>query len=301
MPSFPSTPSTSSTPSTPLTARDLWRITKPGITMSNTLMAIAGAASAWPATAASDALLTASFATLGTGLAVAAANTFNMVLEHHRDALMERTRDRPLAAGRLRPAHAWLFGAALSLAAGLTLAQTTPAATLIGLTAIVAYAFVYTPLKAKTPHALFVGAVPGATPPLIGALAMGNHGLPIGLALFALLFFWQIPHFLAIATRRKDDYRKAGLRPFPVVSGDALTRTLSRTSALALIPASALPWLAGQMSPIAALGLATLGLYLAASSFRTRWVSPTFIASLVYLPAFTAVALIDRIVGRVVV
>lgn len=284
--------------STAFTARDLWRTTKPGITISNTLMAIAGCASAWPAAASSDDLAAAAFATTGTALAVAAANTFNMVLEHRKDAQMERTRDRPLAAGRLRPSQAWLFGAALSLAAGLILAQTTLAATLIGLAAIVAYAFIYTPLKAKTPHALFIGAIPGATPPLIGALAMGKDGLGVGLALFALLFFWQIPHFLAIATRRVDDYRKAGLRPFPVVSGDALTRALSRTAALALIPASALPWLAGAMSPTAALGLATLGLYLAASSFRSRWVSPTFIASLVYLPAFTAVALIDRVILR---
>lgn len=278
--------------------RDLWRTTKPGITISNTLMAIAGAASAWPTAASSDALVTASLATLGTGLAVAAANTFNMVLEHRKDAQMERTRDRPLAAGRLRPSHAWLFGASLSLAAGLILAQTTLAATLIGLSAIVAYAFIYTPLKAQTPHALFVGAIPGATPPLIGALAMDNDGLAVGLALFALLFFWQIPHFLAIATRRVDDYRKAGLRPFPVVSGDTVTRALSRVSALALVPASALPWLTGQMSPIAAFCLATLGLYLAASSFRSRWVSPTFIASLVYLPVFTAIALVDRVILR---
>lgn len=282
------------------TARDLWRTTKPGITVSNTLMAIAGCASAWPTTASTGALATAALATTGTALAVAAANTFNMVLEQDRDAQMTRTRDRPLAAGRLRPHHAWLFGAALSLAAGLTLCQTTLPATLIGVFAIAVYAFVYTPLKAKTPHALFIGALPGAAPPLIGALAMGEHGLPVGLSLFTLLFLWQVPHFLAIATRRVDDYRRAGLRPFPVVSGDALTRALSRTSALALIPASALPWLAGQMSPIAALGLAVLGLYLAASSLRDRWVSPTFIASLVYLPALTAVALIDRIVGRVV-
>jgi protoheme IX farnesyltransferase len=285
-------------PDTPSMTRELWRTTKPGITVSNTLMAIAGCASAWPESNTTDALVTATLASTGTALAVAAANTFNMVLEHERDAQMERTRLRPIAAGRLTPKNAWTFASLLSMGAALTLAQTTLAATLIGLFAIAAYAFVYTPLKARTPHALFIGALPGATPPLIGALAMGEDGLPIGLALFALIVFWQVPHFLAIATRRVDDYRRAGLRPFPVTHGDALTRALSRSCALALVPASALPWLAGAMSPVAALCLATLGIYLAAVSLRSRWVSPTFIASLVYLPALTAVVLVDRLAAR---
>lgn len=275
------------------TCRYLWLTTKPTITASNSLMAVCGVVSAWRP----GALAEATAAIAGTTLAVAAANTFNMAYEHRRDASMERTRARPIAAGHLCPGTAWRFGILLATAATALLATTTPAATVVGLLAIVSYAFVYTPLKSRTPYALFVGALPGATPPLIGAVAMGASGLGSGLSLFVLLLLWQLPHFLAIATRRADDYRRAGLRPFPVVHGEHLTRTIARTTALAIVPASILPYISGAMSLPATLTLAGLGLLFAFSSLRESWVAPTFVTSLVYLPLLTALILVDRAIG----
>jgi len=156
--------------------------------------------------------------TVGTALLVAASNTFNMFLERNADGLMVRTSDRPLPSGRLAPETALAFWTALACVAVPLLFLGGNALTgLLGLGALSSYVWVYTPLKRRSAAALFVGAVPGALPPLMGWTAVTGHVAPQALALFAILFLWQIPHFLAIALYRIADYGRAGIRVLPLV------------------------------------------------------------------------------------
>ncbi|MCC6621611.1 MAG: protoheme IX farnesyltransferase [Deltaproteobacteria bacterium] len=276
-------------------ARDLVALTKPGITIANVLMTVAGMCVA----PGSPTGLGALAAIVGTAAVVGAANTFNMALERRSDATMARTRRRPVAAGRVGPGLAWGFGAALAALGTLVLALgTSPATTLIGLAALVMYTFVYTPLKRVTPWALLIGAVPGAAPPLMGALAVTPDGLAPGLALFLLVALWQLPHFLAIAVRRRDDYARAGIRAWPVVHGDGSARRLTRASAVLLAPAGLLPMALGPVGVGATALVCALGLALAWASWRREgWARTTFVASLLYLPALALGLSIDRLAG----
>jgi len=275
--------------------RDLLALTKPGITVANTLMAGAGLLVAERA----PSIVQAMSVLVGTALVVAAANTFNMVLERRQDAVMERTCDRPLAAGRLAARTAWLFGAALSALGGVILymGANLPTA-LLGLGAVAMYAFVYTPMKRMTPLALHVGAIPGAVPPLMGVMAVTPESPTPGLCLFAAVFLWQFPHFLAIAVRRRDDYARAGIRAWSVVFGEAGAHRLSRWAALLLVPVGLLPTLSGGAGVIAALGMVGLAAWLAYAAWPSRaWVKPTFLASLAYLPALPIILGLDRLVA----
>lgn len=275
--------------------RDLLALTKPGITLANTAMAGAGLLVAQ----GTPTLLQIVSVLVGTALVVAAANTFNMALEQHADASMERTRDRPLAAGRLAARTAWRFGAALSAIGGAILYMGTNLPTaLLGLGAVAMYAFVYTPMKRMTPLALHVGAIPGAVPPLMGVTAVTPESPTAGLCLFAAVFLWQFPHFLAIAVRRKEDYARAGIRAWSVVFGEAGAHRLSRWAALLLVPVGLLPTLAGSAGALAAIGMVGLAAWLAHAAWPSRtWVKPTFLASLAYLPALPLILGLDRLVG----
>jgi protoheme IX farnesyltransferase len=148
---------------------------------------------------------------VGTTLVVAAANALNMWIERDSDGHMERTRDRPLPAGRLAASAALAFAAALAFGAFVPLLAAGPTLVLLGFGALVVYAGVYTPLKRFTTHALPLGAVAGAMPPLMGRVAATGAVDRHGLFLFALLFVWQIPHFHAISLVRADEYAAAGL------------------------------------------------------------------------------------------
>jgi len=163
-------------------------------------------------------------AVVGTALVAVGASALNQVFERRTDALMERTRDRPVPAGRIRPEEAALFGGALAAAglAWLAVGTTLLAAALAAFT-LLAYLAVYTPMKGKSAANTLVGAVPGAVPPMIGWAAAGG-GLDLGAwVLFAILYLWQIPHFLAIAWLYREDYRRAGLVMLPGVDGDGAT------------------------------------------------------------------------------
>lgn len=182
---------------------------------------------------------------LCTALVVAAANASNMVLEVDADALMSRTRDRPLPSGRLQAAPV-VRASKVALILGLAgLACVDLLAAALAFLAFASYVWVYTPLKRTTPHALYVGAVPGAIPPLIGYAAVTNGRLDsAALSLFLLLAVWQVPHFLAIATFRRDEYERAGFKVFTVCrSRDEVRRLMLIWSAL-LVAISLLPaWL----------------------------------------------------------
>jgi protoheme IX farnesyltransferase len=243
------------------------------------------------------------FATLlGTTLVAAGASALNMLLERRIDALMLRTRTRPLPSGRLRPAEALACGLALSstgLAALAWLAGPLPA--LVALATWASYLFVYTPLKPRTSLSTVVGAFPGALPPVIGWTAARGELEPAAFVLFAILFLWQIPHFLAIAWIYRDDYARGGLPMLPVLDPEGrITGRQAVANSLALLVVSLTPTAAGLAGTVYLWGAVVLGVgfsavAVAAAAARTsRAARALFLASLVYLPGICALLLIDR-------
>jgi protoheme IX farnesyltransferase len=275
-------------------------LTKPTITALSVLMAAGGLVLA----PVKLNLLTAVLALLGTAFAVASANVLNMYLERETDGLMKRTRSRPLPSGRMNPNAALGFGIGLGVAAMLLLAIGVNVITaVLGCFALLAYVFVYTPLKRKTPLALIIGAVPGAIPPLMGwTAATGEISAP-GLVLFAILLLWQLPHFLAIAMYSKADYARAGILTVPVVRGDRVARLQALAYATMLVPVSLL------LVPLGVAGwlyfsvASAVGVWFALKGFRgftpaagTRWARQFFFASLIYLPVLTAGLMLDALI-----
>jgi protoheme IX farnesyltransferase len=197
---------------------------------------------------------------LGIALAAASANTLNAYLERDKDALMERTRSRPLPAGRISPRAALGFG--LALAAGSTALLAAVAgrsAAGLGVASILFYVFVYTIwLKPRSAWNAVVGGAAGAAAPLIADAAAHGTLTAAGLCLFAIVFFWQPPHVWAIALYRKRDYEKAGIPMLPSVIGDEATRWRMLWYTLGLVPVTLAPWALGLLGPVylaVALGL----------------------------------------------
>ena len=229
-------------------------------------------------------------AVAGTALVAAGAAVLNQVAERDTDALMRRTRARALPDGRVLPGDARRFGIVVSVA-GLALLASHLIAAGLALATVIIYIAIYTPLKRRTSLATLVGAVPGALPPLIGWTA--SHGSITfgGAALFAIVFLWQIPHFMAIAWMYRDDYAKASFPMLPVI--DPAGRRAARQAvvyAAALIPASAIPALVGLSGAVyltiaMGLGIGLLGLACGFAASRTdrsaRWL---FFGSITYLP-----------------
>jgi protoheme IX farnesyltransferase len=293
--------------------RDYVELTKPSInrmcilmTAGGMFLAPRGADGAFPLSIGAAIL-----ALLGTAMAVASANALNMWLERGTDGLMRRTRNRPLAAGRISETGALVFGVAIGvIGVAILAACSNLATTLLGLGAIASYVGVYTPMKYKSTLALVVGAIPGAVPPLMGWTAVtGTLDAP-GLILFGVLFVWQMPHFIAISVVRKRDYEAAGIKTVPGVRGLRNSKIQAILWALAILPVSlALPftgvagWVYGVTAAIAGLGFIVMtvrGPWPAASDSRdnvpdnvNRWAHKLFIASLIYLPVLIAGLSID--------
>jgi protoheme IX farnesyltransferase len=229
---------------------------------------------------------------LATAAVVGAANALNCYLERDVDARMRRTRDRPLPAGRLDPFVALGLGLMVPAFALPVLAMTANGLTaFLALVALATYVLVYTPMKQRSTAALFVGAVPGAIPPLMGWTAVTGRIDLGGLALFALLFAWQLPHFLAISLYLREDYARGGLKVFAVVHGEPATRRWIVASTALLLPASlALVPLGLARLPYglaaAALGAGLLG-YAVAGLGREggRWARTFFLGTLLHLTA----------------
>ncbi|MEJ7735334.1 MAG: heme o synthase [Polyangiaceae bacterium] len=269
---------------------DVVALTKPRINVMVVATALGGAWLAARATGRDDprVLLTALAAT---ALVVGGANALNMYLERDTDALMARTRNRPLPAGRLPAWVALVVGLSLSALALPWLTFAVNAATgLLAAIALLAYVLLYTPLKRRTTASLLIGAVPGAMPPLIGWTAVTGGFEAPGLLLFAVLFFWQVPHFLAIATFRRDDYARAGLKVLPVERGDRVTRWHIVGYLVALVTVSLLLAaldVGGPGYPAAAvlLGAAFLGfgLWGLRRGAGVRWARGLFFFSMIYL------------------
>lgn len=240
---------------------------------------------------------------IGTALASAGTLALNQFMEREADALMKRTRYRPLPDGRIQPGEALLFGVALTAAGLWVLALAVNLlSALVTATIVVSYLLVYTPLKQRSPLCGLVGAVPGALPPVIGwAAARGTIGLEAWV-LFALLFLWQVPHTLAIARLYRDDFARAGIRFLPVVEpeGGSTGRQIVGHS-LALLTASLLPTLLGIAGSLYFLTAFLLGigflffgvaLALSQSLASARWL---VLASIIYLPVLLVIMALDRV------
>jgi heme o synthase len=231
-------------------------------------------------------------AVAGTALVAGGAAVLNQVYERDTDALMRRTRARPLPDGRVPPADARIFGLALALC-GLALlaARAGILAALLAAATLIIYLVIYTPMKRRSPFSTLVGAVPGALPPLIGWTASHGSLSTGGAALFAIVFLWQIPHFMAIAWMYRDDYATAGFPMLPVIEPEG--RRAGRQAVLysaALLPASLVPsaiGLSGTPYLAIALGLGIALLWLAVRFARSRSddsARTLFLASITYLP-----------------
>jgi len=207
---------------------------------------------------------------LGIGLVSAGAGALNEALERRTDARMKRTADRPMAAGRFSLAHGVLAGlGALALGAYWLLVQTNLLTVALALLTAFTYVAIYTPLKRVTALATFIGAFPGAMGPLLGwTAARGRIEWP-GVALFAILFVWQFPHFMSIAWLYRDDYAKAGIRMLPVVQPDGWSTVAQALFfAVAMIPVSLAPWWLGLASPTYAVLAVVLDLLYLAYTVR---------------------------------
>lgn len=243
------------------------------------------------------------FTVVGTTLVVAAANVLNMYLERDTDALMRRTMNRPLPAGRIDPAGALLFGVLLAaISVPLLTFVVGPLPGLLAALALVTYALVYTPLKRRTTASLLVGAVAGAIPPLIGWTAVtGSIDTP-ALVLFAILFLWQVPHFLAIALFRRAEFARAGLLVQPnEPSGEREARRNVVQYSAALIAVSLmfvpLGVAGGAYFAVAAISGAIFlahGLKGLRPASSERWARAEFIGSLAYLVVLLSVLVLDH-------
>jgi len=209
---------------------------------------------------------------LGIGLVSAGSGALNQALERSTDALMLRTADRPLPSGRISLTQGILAGiGALACGAWWLLLHTNLLTVSLALLTSFTYVAVYTPLKRVTTLATFVGAFPGAMGPLLGwTAARGRIEWP-AVALFAILFVWQFPHFMAIAWMYRDDYARAGIRMLPVVQPDGLSTVAEALFyAVLMIPVSLAPWWLGLDGPVYAVVAAILGLLYLSYTVRFR-------------------------------
>lgn len=277
--------------------RDYLTLTKPRITLMVVMTALGGW---WAAARAWGDPLTLAAMLIGTALTAAGASALNMVIERRRDARMKRTERRPLPAGRLQPGEAKGFGWSISALGLFILILFCPwGAAGVALVTWACYLFVYTPLKPITSVSTLIGAVPGALPPLIGMAAARESSLPwLGWVLFAIMFLWQVPHFLAIAVIYREDYARGNFPMLPVIdgtggdapgAGNATARQML-ISTLALIPVSLMPVLHDPGARVYFWGALLAGLAMLATVIvyvRSREISAArrvMRVSLLYLP-----------------
>lgn len=236
-------------------------------------------------------------------LITAASNAMNQVLEVQTDKMMTRTSDRPLPTGRMSTTEAILAAGVMGIS-GIIIMWIffNPLAALIGAISLLSYAFIYTPMKKVSPVAVFIGAFPGAIPPLIGwAAATGTAG-PVALLLFAIQFMWQFPHFWAIAWVAYEDYAKAGFYLLPTSSGRTRASAFHiALYALVLIPVSLLPFVTGYTGWVSAIITAATGmafLYQALALYKNcseKKAKQLMFGSFLYLPIVLIALFADQI------
>jgi protoheme IX farnesyltransferase len=234
-------------------------------------------------------------------LVTGAANCFNEMIEKDLDKLMKRTADRPLPSGRMMTGQALVLGLLMGIAGTIMLFNLNPTAGYLAVFSIFLYAFAYTPLKRKSPIAVFVGAIPGALPPLIGYVAAHPQIDEIALVLFGIQFVWQFPHFWAIAWVLDDDYKLAGFRLLPTGKRNLVSAIITFIITVILVPVSLLPtfmgfggYVIGAVSLVSSL----IFLYFAFNLMRTLEIQSAkklMYGSFFYLPLVQLVLLFDFI------
>jgi heme o synthase len=239
--------------------------------------------------------------TLGGFLVTGAANGFNEIIEKDLDKLMRRTSDRPIPAGRMTTGQALVLSLFMGIAGTLILVRLNFLTGVLSVFSILLYAFLYTPAKRKSPVAVFIGAFPGALPPLIGYFAAFDRPqiswIPI--ILFLIQFVWQFPHFWAIAWVLDDDYKKAGFRLLPTTKRDRTSAWFTFISTIILIPVSLLPtimgfggWIIGGVSLVAGLVFCWFG-YKLVKSLDIPSAQKVMFCSFFYLPLVQLILLFD--------
>ncbi len=245
-------------------------------------------------------------AALCVGLVAASSAIFNHVLERDTDRLMQRTQHRPLVTGRVRVRDALIVAGTLAIAGtlGLALAYNLLSA-LLAISSLVGYALIYTPFKRVSTLNTIVGAVPGAMPPLIAATAIAGVPTSWGWSLFALIFCWQFPHFMAIAWLYREDYARAGMKMLPAMAGnEGVAGRQALLYGLTGIPISLLPTLHGEAGLVYAVAALALGVAYVGAAWRFALredrarARTLLLVSILYLPSMFAAVFIDPTVLR---
>lgn len=281
------------------TVSDYIALTKPRL---NLLVVVTSAAGYYLGSASSPDLVNMAQAVVGTALVAGGSAVLNQVYERDTDARMRRTRLRPLPDQRVAPVEAAVYGSVLSVAGvGILALATNWVAAALALATLLIYLVVYTPMKRTSTLSTLVGAVPGALPAVIGWSASRGDIALGGWTLFAIVFLWQIPHFMAIAWMYRDDYGRAGFPMLPVVEPDGMrTGQQALLYAAALLPVSLGPTvvgLAGWVYFAVALVLGVALLLLSARFARARTdqsARALFLASIIYLPLIWAAMVLDH-------
>jgi protoheme IX farnesyltransferase len=239
---------------------------------------------------------------LGTGMIASGTAALNQWSEREADRMMRRTAARPIPSGKLTANRALLFGISLATAGFLELWIGVNALTgLLGALTLAAYLFVYTPLKQRSHLSTVIGALPGAMPPLMGYAASNGALNTEAWTLFAILFVWQFPHFLAIAWMYREDYARAGIRMLPVVEPDGMSTARQIVLyASTLIPISLFPVLLGMSGRIYLIGSLLLGFWFLYTGVRVAFdrtnarARSVLLASVIYLPMIYGLMVFDR-------
>ncbi len=239
---------------------------------------------------------------IGTGLIASGTAALNQWYERDADLLMRRTAGRPLPSGKMTANRALWFGIALAaIGFGEMAIRVNLLAALLGLFTLGSYLFIYTPLKQRSHLSTVIGALPGAMPPLLGYAASHGSLTPEAWTLFAILFIWQFPHFLAIAWMYREDYARAGIRMLPVVEPDGMsTGRQIILYASTLIPVSLFPVLLGMSGKIYLVGALILGGWFLYTGVRVAFdrtnvrARRVLLASIVYLPIIYGLMIFDR-------
>ena len=271
---------------------DYWQLTKPEVNFLIAMTTVAAFCLGSPRSLAHFPWFLLLSTLFGTILVASGAGTLNQLIERRFDSQMRRTARRPIAAGRIEPIQALIFGSVVSLAGTVYLALAVrPTASLLALLTLSAYLFLYTPLKRRTPWCTLAGAFPGAMPVLIGYVAATGKLDPNAWQLYAILFLWQFPHFMAIAWMYREDYARAGYKVLP--HGTEKARFMGWQSvlpSLALVSVGFAPMALRHANPVLVMGtlLLSLGfLYFAARLALIRSKQSArrlLLASILYLP-----------------
>lgn len=282
---------------------DYWTLTKPEINFLIALATIAAFCLGSPEGLAHLPWAALLRAVLGTVLVASGAATLNQLIERRFDAQMRRTSRRPIAAGRIERIPVLVFGTSLTIAGVLSLALTVrPAASALALLTLCLYLFLYTPLKRRTPLCTLVGAIPGAMPVLIGYIAAAEKLDARAGLLYAILFLWQLPHFMAIAWMYREDYAKAGYKVLPQGKGKAqFVGWQSVVPTLALVSVTCVPMVLRHANLVLVAGTLLLSLSFLYFAVRFALIRSNaaarrlLLASIIYLPLVFLLQVLARV------